>query len=237
MYPVSTISKAKLVSAASLTPIQRPTPKALEVASDFRQQYMLKHAPLSCFHSLAEYLYAGLLEGNPSVNAYVPQPFLLRIFGEHYTPDCYFNRNGEHFVVELKPKGEFPDAKRIPLEQFFAIHGMTFEVLSNESVLEQLIKALNWIEIVRNLYSARMIDTNQEEVKVLQQLEARGRCTLGEFVDPGDRERTYLDEIALMRLLHRGLVVADLDDQVLDYSTRFYSCTYDGESAYNKNLH
>jgi len=35
-------------------------------------------------------------------------------------PDHYLERRSIQWVVELKPKGEFSDAKRIPLEQYWA---------------------------------------------------------------------------------------------------------------------
>ena len=229
----SSFPEARHVSAQTLTPQQRPTSKELETAVDFRQQRMLKHPFLSDFHSLAEYLHAGLLEGDPTVTSFVPQPFLLRINGKYYTPDCYFIRKGKQFVVELKPDGKFPDAKKIPLEQFLPQHGMTFLVVSNESILKQQLRATNWLEIVRILYSARMLDTESAEREVLQKINNNSSCQLDSIVDPGDRERTYTHEIALLRLLHRGLIRADLDTQTLDYLTEFYLCTNDGDNDYN----
>ncbi len=95
------------VSAGSLTPCQRKTQWGFRVATDFRVAQMLKH-PTPCeFHSIAEYCHALLLEGDPSVSRYVPQPFLLTIGrGRHhrrYTPDCYVVRDEKVDVVELRP--------------------------------------------------------------------------------------------------------------------------------------
>jgi len=218
-------SQSHFVTAKTLTPQQQRTPQKLETKVDFYQQHMLKHPGLSDFHSSAEWLHAGLLEGDPTVPFYVPQPYLLRLRGEYYTPDGYFIRLGEEFVVELKPRGEFPDDKRIPLEQFFAQHGKTFLVISNESVLAKWQLAMNWVEIVRILYRAHHFDTESAERDVLLRFRDAERLCLRDVVDPGDRERTYVAEIALLRLLHRGLLTADLDTTPLDYPTEFSLCT------------
>ena len=76
----------RLVMADTLAPQQRKTSLAFKKACDFRAQQMLKHPTLSEFHSRAEHLHAGLLEGDPDVISYTPQPFLLRLHGKPYQP-------------------------------------------------------------------------------------------------------------------------------------------------------
>lgn len=212
----------------TLVPRQRHTPPRLQRAYDFRSFWALKHSEQrSEFHSFAEYLHAGLLEGDPAVTCFVPQPFLLLVLGQYYTPDCYVLVNGHRLVIEVKPGGVMDDAMRISLEGFFKIQGMEFKVITNESIVARRLEAENWIEIVHNLYAARDIDTQANELRILESIQQQDTVgiTLGEIVDPGDRERTYNDEIALLRLLHRGLVHADMRHTVFDYDSVIWPCT------------
>jgi len=217
---------ARQVKTDSLTPCQQKTTPGFKTATDYRVQHMLKHPFLSQFHSRAEHLMAGLLEGNRAVTSYVPQPFLVWIGKRRYTPDGYIvSDDAPRTVYELKPRGEFPDERRIPLEHFFAQYGMPFEVYSNESIYERELEAENWLEIVRILHLARDYETTDAEQHVLEQLFKKGPCTLGDLIDPGDRERTYPEEIALFRLLHRGHLMANLAEKPLNFDTEFSSCT------------
>lgn len=216
---------ARQVKADSLEPVQQPTSPAFQTATDFRQQVMLKFPRLADFHSYAEYLHAGLLEGDPHVQSYVPQPFRLRIGKRRYTPDCYVVADNQpRRVQELKPRGELPDALRVPLTHFFAQHGMRFEVIDNEAVYARATEAENWLEIVRILHQARELGTAPAEYALLERVRGSGTFTLGDVVDPGDRARTYRDEVALFRLLHRGTLRADLTSAPLDFDTEITPC-------------
>jgi len=218
-------SLARLVKGDSLEPHQQITAPKFKTACDFRQQYMIKHPFLSDFHSRAEYLYAGLLEGDKTIISYIPQPFRLRVRGRYYTPDNYVvSDSAPRLVIELKPGGIMREDQQVPLTHFIAQYGMRFEVISNESVYERKVEAENWLEIVRILHQARELTTTDAEQDVLETLYQRGPCTLRDIIDPGDRERTYLHEIALFRLMHRGHVAAELTDQPLDYSTGVSLC-------------
>ncbi len=213
----------RVVALAPLEPRQQPTRASLETSSNFHQQHMLKHPYRSDFHSEAERLHAGLLEGDPAVSSYVPQPFRLRIGRRRYIPDCYVLRDGQRLVQELKPEGRLDASLRAPLTTYFARQGMRFEVLANESMFERRTEAENWLDIVQTLYVGRDFDSSAAETTVLDTL-AGGTAALGDLLDPGDRERTYLTELALFRLLHRGLVGAALADAHLDYDTVFELC-------------
>lgn len=211
------------VKAESLEPHQRPTAAKLMVATDYSEQWMLKHPYLSAFHCYAEHLNAGLLEGEPHVISYTPQPFLLLVNGKWYTPDCHIVwDNQPQEVIELKPRGEMPEDKRIPLEHFFAQYQMTFKVVSNESVFAREIEAENWLQIIQALHLTRLVDTARAEHAVHDRFIQLGACQLGDVIDPGYREHTYQKEIALFRLLHRGIIHASLSEAVLDLDTEFW---------------
>jgi len=219
---------AKHVRQHNLIPQQQPTSIKLQRSCDFYQQYFIKHPYCSDFHSRAEFLQAGLHEGNPAVSAFVPQPFRLYVFGRSYTPDCYVMEDGNRRVQELRPEAVFDEGKRMALEHFFALRGMQFEVVSNESIYDREIEAENWIDIVRTLYRARDWSTDAAELSVLDYFYAHGECTLGDIVDVGDREGTFASEVALFRLMHRGIIQADLFNKPLDYDTGLKQCNSRG---------
>lgn len=207
------------VEAASLLPCQRNTSRAFRVATDFRVVQMVKHQPVSQFHSLAEYYHAALLEGDPTVSRYVPQPFMLRIGQRRYVPDCYVVRNGCVEVLELRPRAEF-DAHRLEaLEAFFRVHRMRFLVIPNEAVLSRATEARNWLLILQILVCHRSLDTEEDEMKVLDTVYRRGGTCLADWVVQRDRASCRLQEIALLRLLHQGKLKADLTDQRFGYAT------------------
>lgn len=213
------------VRGSEMTPRQQHTTVGFKRSTDCYQRYMCKFTPLAVFHSRAELYHAALLEADPSVSFYVPQPFQLTIGRKRYVPDCYVTRGGRRIVIELKPRGEFDDTKRRALSTFFQRYNMTFEVLANEQVLDRCIEAENWLTILSMLNSTREFTTDRQEVDLLNRLGIQGSLSLGDIIDPGNRIRSLVNETALFRLLHRGLLKAQLDDAPLDYDTRFESCT------------
>ena len=183
---------------------------------------MLKHPHISEFHSHAEHLFAGLLEGDPDVTTYVPQPFALQIGKRRYKPDFYVLDSQRRRVLELKPRGEFDTQLQALLESFFAAHDMMFEVISNESVMAKIAEAENWLEIVRALYLNQDLDTVSAEADLHERFDAKPRQSLGDLVDPGDRDGTLEIEIAVFRLLHRGRLRANLESAPLDFMTEIW---------------
>lgn len=213
---------AREVDAGTLEAHQQRAPRGFSTSADFRTQWMLKHPHLSEFHSRAEHLHAGLLEGEPDVLSYVPQPFTVRVGRRRYTPDCYVVRaTGRPCVVEIKPGGLMDESLRMRVQAYFELQGLAFEVIANEAMLARRVEAENWLEIVRILRIGADETTTDAEYRVLDRLMLEGPCKLGDLVDPGDRERTYLLEVALFRLLHRGIVSAPLHERPLDFDTLF----------------
>lgn len=196
MHTRHTFSAARAVHAESLTPTQHTTSRSFRTAADVRLQCMVKHPHLSEFHSLAEHLHAGLLEGTPSVSCYVPQPFRLRIGKRRYTPDCYVVEGHKRRMIELKPRGEFDDALKAPLEAFFAMQGMVFEVVANESVYERSLEAQNWLAVTRVLHLNRELNTHAQELEVLEAIAPSQGRALGEIIDPGHRRESLGLELA-----------------------------------------
>lgn len=210
------------IHTRSLTPCQQTTTRDFRTATDFRIAQMLKHAPPSEFHSLAEYFHAALLEGDPTVSRFVPQPFVLNIGKEHYKPDCYVVRDHRVEVVELKPRAKFNPQKRKALEAFFRDHHMRFSVVANESVLARRIEACNWLTIVQMLVLHRDLDTQIYEQAILDQVFRAGGGRIGDWVLAKDRSSTRAQEIALFRLLHQGKLNADLTDHRLSFETEVW---------------
>ncbi len=210
-----------------LIPRQQTTQRAFRVATNFYLQWMTKHSNArSEFHSYAEYLHAGLLEGDPTVIAFVPQPFSMRVGKRRYQPDVYVAHQDRRRVLELRPNGKMDERIALPLTDFFSNNGMTFELISNESVYERQVEAENWLAIVRILYTGRNFPTTDfEEQEILNLVWQRGGgCALGDIVDTGDRETSYNSELTLFRLLHEGCLRANLDVQPLSLDTELRLC-------------
>lgn len=226
MVPPFDPALARQVTArrGTLEPHQQKAPRNIRTARDFRLQVMRKHPHLSEFHCRAEYLYAGLLEGDPEVIHYTPHPFPLRLHGRPYTPDFYVLRDGRR-VVELASEQSMPEKDRTPLEHFFAQHGMKFELMNVESVFERATEAENWLEIVRILHVGGDLDTTGPEQILFERITQHGPCAIGDLIEPSDRERTYPQEIALFRLLHQGHLVAELKERPIDFDTEVALCT------------
>lgn len=217
--PPSRPGSGSHIHTRSLTPCQQTTTRDFRTAADFRIAQMLKHAPPSEFHSLAEYFHAALLEGDPTVSRFVPQPFVLNIGKEHYKPDCYVVRDHRVEVVELKPRAKFNPQKRKTLEAFFRDHHMRFSVVANESVLARRIEACNWLTIVQTLVLHRDLDTRIYEQAIHDQVFRAGGGCIGDWVLAKDRSTSRAQEIALFRLLHQGKLTADLTDHRLSFET------------------
>lgn len=214
---------AKRAKADDLTPQQQMTPISQKISLDFRERRMLKYPGLAQFHSPAEYLFAGLLEADPAVLSYIPHPFRLRIGKQLHTPSFFVVRDGHH-VISILPKDGLTPEIHDPLFHYLALHRMDFTVIAEQAIKDHCIEAENWLEIVRVLYLARDLLTAAEEQALLARLHRGERYLLDELVDPGDRQGTYLTEIAIFRLLHRGLMQASLNTGPLDYDTEIWRC-------------
>ncbi|MEE8058418.1 MAG: hypothetical protein V3T17_11375 [Pseudomonadales bacterium] len=218
-------NKPLRVRARDLSPRQRHTRAGFKRSIDCYERCMLKHPARSVFHSRAELYHAALLESDPTVTSYVPQPFSLSISGKMYIPDCYVVQSGKRRVIELKPRGEFDDALHEPLAAYFSLQGMVFEVVPNEWALNRSMEAENWLQIISVLHTGQALDTDVDESQILIQFQRQPTLALGEILDPGDRLGSLSNEVALFRLLHRGVITSNLSDAPLDYSTEFKLCT------------
>ena len=214
---------AKRAKADTLTPQQQMTPIREKISQDFRERQMLKYPGLAQFRNRAEYLFAGLLEAAPEILSYIPHPFRLRIGKQLYTPAFFVVRDG-YRVISIHRKDELTPAIRDPLSHYLALHRMDFTVIAEQAIKDHCIEAENWLEIVRVLYLARDLHTGAEEQALLARLQRDERYPLDELVDPGDRQGTYPTEIAIFRLLHRGLLQASLNTGSLDYGTEIWRC-------------
>ena len=224
-HPASPAALRKIrIRGGSLRPSPVRTRLGLRRQADFYVQRMVKYHHRCEFHSLAELYHAALLEGDPTVNYYVPQPFALTVNGTPYVPDIYFIRNGVQHVGELKPRGEFKEALRQPLEAFFKHHGMTFVVIDNAAVFEREVAAQNWIVIIQNLLTLEHLQTQDAEWDIIEELQGGKSLAFSEFIDVGNRAATELREAAIYRLLHRAKITANLEQEFWGLETEVQLC-------------
>ena len=212
------------VKARDLIPKQQPTSIGFKRHTDCHERMMVKFPDMAIFHSIYELYYAALLEGNPLISAYVPQPYLLQIGRKRYKPDFFLIDKGKKQVVELKPKGIFDDRKRKSLELFFYRLGIEFKVIANEEVMTQSRLAENWLTIIAQLTCTYHLETDRQEIEILEMLRLSPLVPLSKIIDPENRSQSKLKETALFRLLQRGLVRGNLDISPLDYQTEFSLC-------------
>jgi hypothetical protein len=202
-------------------PTQQPTSIKLTRSTDYYEQRCVKFPDRACFHCYAEFIHALLLEADGEVTHFVPQPFAMRVNRQGYIPDVYVVRNERIEVLELKPRGEMDPKMEIPVRTFFEQHGMSFRVVSNETVQERETLALNWLGIIQVLAQAQYlgIDTFDDETLLLRKAQSEHAMPVGDLLAEHVRETDFHLELALYRLLHRHELECDLSDCPLDYDT------------------
>lgn len=145
---------------------------------------------------------------------------MLRVGKRRYVPDCYYAKNGERFVIELKPRGEFKEELQLPLTAFLNFNGLKFKVISNEEVLDKEILGMNWLHIIRTLITAEMEDTASAELVLYSRLLETGEQTIGDVISMQNRLANRATEIALYRLAYRGKVHLRLKNSCISLETR-----------------
>lgn len=202
-------------------PVQQRTSLKLTKSTDYYEQRCVKYPDRACFHCYAEFIHALLLEADPTVSSFVPQPYQLVVNRKRYIPDVYLVRNGRIEVLELKPRGELEPKLEVPLRSFFNQYDMHFAVLANETVLEQERLALNWLPIVQVLAQAHYqgLDTAAQEQRLFDAARVETTVTVGGLLGEASRSERYWSELALYRLLHRHDLQTDLSQTPLDYDS------------------
>ncbi len=99
-----------------------------------------------------------------------------------------------------------------------------FEVISNESVYDQEIKAENWLKIMRFLSNKEDCITENEESEIFKNIVVKGGLRLDEIIDMRDLQSTLFNEVALYRLLHQGKITCSLSSHKLSSESVFSPC-------------
>ena len=209
------------VIGGSLIPHQHRASRGFRRSCDLRCFRGLKFPGIGEYHSHAEYLHACLIEGEPAVTAYVPQPFLLGIGRRRYTPDVYVVRAGERWVYELKPRGEFEPGLTEALTVFFRFHGMHFGVIANEAMLTRQVEAVSIAALLRLLRAGTQYDTSTEQAELYTTLVQAGEMTLAELLADYHGVARHRREVALGRMVLTGQISAALADVPFGYNTVF----------------
>ena len=212
------------VKIDSLEPRQQKTDRRFKISADIYQQSFLKFSGIGVFHSYHELLYAGLLESNPDITYFVPQPYKFLIGKRRYTPDFFYIKKGKHYVIEVKPKGELKDETLIPISTYLSAENIKFKVVSNEKIRAKEQLAKNWLQIVRVLKSAENLDTTFEEKNILDQCIVNSKKLIGDFINPFSRDKDFKNEIAIYRLAHSGKVSLDIKANPINFNSEVTSC-------------
>lgn len=214
-------SRAK---ALNFNPQQQRSNVKILRSADCYQQKFIKYPLIGVFHSYPELIHAALLEADKDVESFVPQPFRFRIGKQWYTPDCFYLKQGNRFLIEIKQSGELKDEIRIPIEEFCKLENMTFLVISNQTILAKEQLAMNWLKIIRVLNTALDIQTHDLEYKILDKITHQPECEISDFIFQGDRLGQMKSELALFRLTHKGIIKLDLETKPIEYSTTVTLC-------------
>ena len=206
-------------------PQQQPTCVGFRKKTDYYEQVCIKHPYNSSFHSRAELYHAMLLESDSSIDSYVPQPYKFRIGRRIYPPDCYLVEGHRRIIRELKPRGDFEPKWRKQFEDYLRLNRIEFEVVSNEMVLEQEILAENWLTIVRVLARGKYVDTERREKALIHEEMPVAGIEFGYFITSHTPTEIEINELTIFRLLHRGLLKADLTHCPLSFDTWIEPCS------------
>ncbi len=206
------------IRASSWTPVQQRSAWRIKRQVDCYFQKGLKWPETAIFHSRAEILFAGLLETDPTVTSYCPQPMTFRIGSNtSYTPDFYVNRHGAKEIYELKPRGEFEKEWLSDLIAVLETQGFQFVVLPNEWCFKREIRAENSWRIVRFINACSDLDTDELESRLIERVENDER-QFGSLVNMQPGEPDLYSELACFRLLVNRKISINLD-QHLNYNT------------------
>lgn len=198
-----------------LTPSEKKPKNAYE-------QRCIKFPKIGIFIGELQYLLAGLLEGDPSITYFVPRPGEVPVGKTVQVPDFYVrdSNGGAIYIID----GSLSSPHNAELERHFADQGLEVKVIRPERILDLKQEAENWFEIVRALIAAEDVRTSVEEEYLRNLIPIGGSFPFGEIFDPSDRNATYHLEIAIFRLLHKGVFSAKLNSHRLSKDTQFTRC-------------
>lgn len=172
------------------------------------------------YHSLEECYQAALLEIDPSVKSFTPQPKQYGTFGNRYIPDFYYiTRTGEEFVLELKPNGVLAENYRRPMERIAEREGFTFLVVDKADVKKEEILAVNSMHIANVLNPVGYLDTRYIEEELQRKLLAEGSFKFDDVVFAENRVGRQHYEIALFKLLCRGKLQMELKTKRISFDS------------------
>lgn len=208
-------------------PTQHLANLRFQVSVNWYEQQFLKHNEVSVFHTPWELYFAVLLEIDPQVSSFVPQPFCFHIGRQRYIPDFYLERTGHIQIVEVKTDKEIDEdgnwtRKTIagPIADYCAVQGWTFKVIANSWLKKQQILVERWLPIIRCLQHHKELITDQQEITLLTQLNAVSHYQLQDVINPMDRKNSLPMEIALYRLALRGQISLDIQHTALSPQSR-----------------
>ena len=199
--------------------------RSKQIRFDWYECDMPKSPTLCECHSWEEFLFACLLESDPSIVSYETQaPPILYLKDSRsltYRPDIYAKKtNGQNFIAEVKPEAvcsqDFPWISAV--NQWAETHGASFRFITNESVDDNAFLALNWFRITRYIQAARdeplegLLETAEEALRQAKSL------TVGAFTAMFSASPEHVQHAVPCHLLHFGIASAPLADEPYRHS-------------------
>ncbi len=186
-------------------------------------QQMVKHAEcVSEFHSENELLYAGILESDPCVVRYVPQPFEIKIPGRDkpYVPDFYISyKNGSGIVAEVTTASHSKGRPKEFMQRRLKAERMEYSLVLTETIWDQETLARNWLFIVQLICSGSATDTSAQEKQIRKALQVEQRLSIFQLLDFLQSSPYHCVLTGLARMLHRNELIADFENSPIGLST------------------
>lgn len=201
------------------------TPRGLQTATNYYLGSFIKTGDaVSEFHSYAEYLYAGLLEGDPTTAVFNAQPpdhvvkYISQGKRKLYRPDFSVHFKAAAVnpkVVEIKSDTQYDTFCRLHCDrytEYFTDQGYEYCVIRNSSVLEQSVLALNWIRLVQYLRTLSSVcePSGQLKRQVMKLVSTTGEPTVGEVCAYLDAVNRDLVICAALLAIHQGHLSTEL---------------------------
>lgn len=213
------------ITSAETQPRQHEPERDTVIGGNWYLARCLKFPHLGYYMGLDALYLMYLIEGDPSHAMLIPRPFLWNFGRKTIIPTLYTSGTlGRRLYMIADKEVESPPLLTA-VTQYLDLQDIQLETVTTESILTRGQEARNWHVVVNALLAAKTIETGHAERKIWDVcLSSEEDLTIGRFVDAGDRDGTYIAEIALLRLIYRHKLHIDFTQNPIDYSSSISPC-------------
>lgn len=226
-----------MVTRPTIEPSPIEIPEYRRMGNNYHFDYSLSRDEYVEFDGPLEYAFWLLKEGDPKVVKLCPQPLKVEewINGKklNYTFDLWtLEEDVGEILWDVKDKerlvqdvnGRWAPAKWPLIEQWASQRNAEVRFVTQEQILTQKNELLirNWHEMLRFVGPASPRITQAEQDKVIE-LVADGAASIGTLLRTLFRLDADKVVSAIVRLVHAGLLTADVDERPFNADTKIES--------------